>query len=441
MLPADSTVVVVGAGQAGFQAAASLREQGYAGRVVLIGDEPALPYQRPPLSKAHLQADAEDARLHFRPDTFFAERAIERMAPERVTRVDRERCEVQLASGGRVAYNHLVLATGTRPRRPTWPGAELEGVRLLRTLEDARHIRHALRTARHVVIVGAGFIGLEVASTVIAAGLRATVIEIAERPLKRALSAAVGAHLQRVHESRGVEFWLGTAVAALEGEAGRVVSVRTVDGRRIEADLVLVGIGVQANSELAEAAGLHVADGIVVDAHLATADPHISAIGDCARYPSVHHPVPVRLESVQNSVDHARSVAARLAGKPAPYDKLPWFWSDQGDLRLQMCGLAGDADEAVLRGDPADGKFSVLRFRGERLSAVESVNHPADHMGWRKVLAAGLSPSRGQAADIAFKPGSLMSSPAVPAALAPASSAAPAASAGAPPPPPDAGPA
>lgn len=403
MLRPDSTVVIAGAGQAGFQTAASLREQRYEGRVVLIGDEASLPYQRPPLSKAHLKSDALDAQLHFRPDAFFADRRIELRAPERVLAIDRNGRRVHLESGESLDYDHLVLATGTRPRRPDWPGMDLEGVLLLRTVEDAARVRAALRTAVKVVIVGAGFIGLEVAATAGAAGVHVTVVEFADRPLKRALSREMAAYVQRVHVNRGVTFLMQTPVASIEGEGGRVCAVVTQDGRRLEADLVLVGIGVQPNTEVAAAAGLLVDDGIVVDAHLLTNDPDISAIGDCARYPSVHHPVAVRLESVQNAVDHARAVAARIAGKPAPYDKLPWFWSDQGDLRVQMCGLAQETDDVVLRGDPASGKFSVLRFRGDRLTAVESVNLVADHMAMRKILTAGNSLTREQAADATFK--------------------------------------
>ncbi|HEX7442160.1 MAG TPA: FAD-dependent oxidoreductase [Caldimonas sp.] len=421
MLGPESTVVIVGAGQAGFQTAASLRELGYAGRIVLIGDEASLPYQRPPLSKAHLKEDAQDAQLHFRPDTFFPDRRIELRAPERVAAIDRAAHRVALASGESLHYDHLVLATGTRPRRPDWPGMELRGVQLLRTVEDARQIRALLSTAKKVVIVGAGFIGLEVAATARAAGLQVSVIEFAERPLKRALSREMAAHLQSAHASRGVEFLMQTSVAAIEGADGRVTGVTTRDGRHLEADLVLIGIGVQANTELAAAAGLPVDDGIVVDAHLVTSDPAISAIGDCARYPSVHHPGAVRLESVQNSVDQARAVAARLAGKPAPYDKLPWFWSDQGDLRVQMCGLAEESDDVVLRGSPESGRFSVLRFRGDRLTAVETMNHPADHMALRKLLAAGGSLSREQAADTAFKLNSILPGAAAPGGAAKAS--------------------
>ncbi|MEP7057833.1 MAG: FAD-dependent oxidoreductase [Caldimonas sp.] len=403
MLGPDTTVVIVGAGQAGFQTAASLREQGYDGRVVLIGDEPSLPYQRPPLSKAHLKEDADDAQLHFRPDAFFGERRIELRAPDRVSAIARGAQLVTLASGERLHYDHLVLATGTRPRRPDWPGMQLSGVQLLRTVDDARQLRALLKPARRVVIVGAGFIGLEVAATAGAAGLHVTLIEFADRPLKRALSRTMAEHLQRAHASRGVEFLMRTSVASIDGADGRVTGVTTEDGRRVDADLVLIGIGVEPNTELAAAAGLAVDEGIVVDQHLLTADPAISAIGDCARYPSVHHPSAVRLESVQNSTDHARSVAARIAGKAAPYDKLPWFWSDQGDLRVQMCGLADEGDDVVVRGDPASGRFSVLRYRGERLTAVETLNQPAEHMALRKILGAGAALGREQAVDPAFK--------------------------------------
>ena len=418
MLGPDTSVVIVGAGQAGFQAAASLRELGYAGRVVLVGDEACLPYQRPPLSKAHLKAEAEDHQLHFRPDTYFAERAIELRAPECVRAIDRSTRRVELASGATLGYDHLVLATGARPRRPAWPGMALEGVHLLRTVDDARRIRACLQPGARAVIVGAGFIGLEVAATARAAGLAVTVIEFAGRPLQRALSAQTAAWLQQAHASRGVEFLMRTSVAAIEGEAGRVRAVTTTDGRRIDAELVLVGIGVEPNTELAAAAGLATADGIVVDAHLLTADPAISAIGDCARYPSAHHPAAVRLESVQNAADQARTLAARLTGKPAPYDKLPWFWSDQGDLRVQMAGLAQEGDEVVLRGSLESGRFSVLRYRADRLVAVETVNQPAEHMALRKILGAGVALDRAQAADPAFKLASLLA-PARPAAPAP----------------------
>jgi 3-phenylpropionate/trans-cinnamate dioxygenase ferredoxin reductase subunit len=403
MLSTDASVVIVGGGQAGFQAASSLRENGFQGRIVLVGEEACLPYQRPPLSKAHLKGTPNDADLYFRPDAFFADRRIEFKAPDRAVAINRGAHRVTLASGTSIGYDHLVLATGSRPRVPAWPGVELAGVHLLRTIEDARCMRATLEHAKRVVIVGAGFIGLEVASTAGAGGAHVAIVEVAERPLVRALSKQMAQHLVRVHEGRGVQFHFRTTVAAIDGEGGRAVALRTTDGRRLDADLVLVAIGVQANDELAAAAGLAVDNGIVVDAQLVTADPHVSAIGDCARYPSSHHPGAVRLESVQNAVDQGRSVAARLAGRAAPYDKLPWFWSDQGDLRLQMCGLAQESDDVVLRGDPTSGRFTVLRYRGETLVAAETVNAPAEHLTIRKIMAAGAALPRSLAADASAK--------------------------------------
>ena len=403
MLSAESSVVIVGAGQAGFQAASSLREQGFDGRIVLVGDEACLPYQRPPLSKAHLKGTPNDADLHFRPEAFFAERRIELKAPERAVAIDRAARRVAFGSGASIGYDHLVLATGSRPRVPAWPGLGLAGVHVLRTLDDARAMRATLERAKRVVIVGAGFIGLEVASTAGAAGANVAIVEVAGRPLVRALSREMAEHLVDVHRGRGVEFHFGATVAAIEGEDGRTRAVRTTDGRTLEADLVLVAIGVQANDELAVMAGLPVDNGIVVDAQLRTEDPHVSAIGDCARYPSAHHPGAVRLESVQNAVDHGRTVAARLTGHAAAYDKLPWFWSDQGDLRLQMCGLALESDDVVLRGDPSTGRFSVLRYRGEQLVAAETVNQPAEHLMIRKIMAAGAPLPRTVAAAASVK--------------------------------------
>lgn len=260
-----------------------------------------------------------------------------------------------------------------------------------------------LREARRLVVVGAGFIGLEVAVMARQLGLEVRVIEFADRALLRAVSATTADYLAQAQLARGVEFSMGTGVTAFTGGGGRVEAVLTTGGESVAADLVVVGIGVEPNVELATSAGLQVQAGIVVDRHLATSDPFISAIGDCARYPAGYCDAPVRIESVQNAVDQARCVAARIVGKAEPYAKVPWFWSDQGDNRLQIAGLAEAGDSAVLRGDPAAGKFSVLRFRDGRLSAVESINSAADHMAARKLLAAGTPISSTQAADPSVK--------------------------------------
>lgn len=401
-------VIVVGSGQGGFQVAASLRDEGYQGSITLIGDEPGLPYQRPPLSKGFLAGKTPAQQIELRPGGFYAERGIAVLAPERVTGLDRASRRIGLASGATLAYEHLVLATGARARVPPVPGADLQGVVSLRSRADAEVMLGLLSQARRLVVVGGGFIGLEVAVIGNAMGLDVRVIEFAERVLKRCVSADVAGYLADAQARRGVQFSFETGVTAFTGSDGRVTSVQTRRGDRFEADLVVVGVGVEPNVELARAADLPVQDGIVVDAHLLTTDPAISAIGDCARYPAAWSAAPVRLESVQNAVDQARCVAARLAGKPEPYAKVPWFWSDQGDNRLQIAGVAEAGDSAVLRGDPASGKFSVFRFRSGRLSAVESINSTADHMAARKLLAAAAPITPNHAADASVKLATLL---------------------------------
>lgn len=396
-------VIVVGSGQGGFQVAASLRDEGYPGPVTLIGDEPGLPYQRPPLSKAFLAGKAQPGQIELRPAGFYSDRNISVIAPNRVTGIDRASRRVTLASGATLGYEHLVLATGARARMPAVPGVELRGVLALRSHADAQAILARLQQARRVVVVGGGFIGLEVAVIASQMGLQVRVIEFADRVLKRAVSAPTAGYLADAQARRGVQFSLETGVTAFTGSEGRVDGVLTTRGENVAADLVVVGVGVEPNVELARATGLPVQDGIVVDRHLLTSDPAISAIGDCARYPAAYCAAPVRLESVQNAVDQARCVAARLVGKAEPYAKVPWFWSDQGDNRLQIAGVAEAGDSAVLRGDTAAGKFSVFRFRDDRLSAVESINSVADHMAARKLLAAATPISPAQAADPSVK--------------------------------------
>ena len=401
------TVLVLGTGQAGFQVAASLREEGFDGRVVLVGEEPEPPYQRPPLSKAYLTGKADADAVRLRPEKFFAEHRLELRAGERAARIDRAGRRVALVSGGALPYDHLVLAVGSRNRALPVPGAELDGVVQLRTLADAEELRQRLEAAREAVVVGAGFIGLEFAAVAAARGVAVTVVEATDRPMARSLSAEMSAFFRGAHERQDVRFVFGATVVRVLGDGGgRATGVETADGRRFPADLVLVGIGVVPNAELAAGAGLAVADGIVVDEHLATSDPAISAIGDCVRHPSPFAAAgagPVRIESVQNAVDQARCVAARLAGRrAAPYAAVPWFWSDQGALRLQIAGLATPHERAVVRGDPAKGAFSVFCFRGGRLVGVESANRPLDHVLARKLLANGTGLAPEQAGDPGF---------------------------------------
>jgi 3-phenylpropionate/trans-cinnamate dioxygenase ferredoxin reductase subunit len=400
-------VIIVGSGQGGFQAAASLREEGYAGAITLVGEEPGVPYQRPPLSKGFLLGKTAPPQLELRPAAFYGERSIELLHGERVIAIDRAAKNVRLASGGTRPYEHLVLATGARARMPRVRGSELAGVLALRTTQHAGELLQRLGTARRVVVVGAGFIGLEVAVVARELGLEVDVLEFAPRALQRSVSAVVAGYLSDALAQRGARFHFSTGAEAFEGEDGQVRAVLTQTGQRLPADLVVVGVGVDPEDQLARDAGLAVQGGIVVDEHLRTSDAAISAIGDCARFPADYSAQPVRLESVQNAVDQARCVAARLAGKPAAYRKVPWFWSDQGANRLQIAGVADSADTAVMRGTIAEGKFSVLRLRAGRLTAIESINSAADHMAARKLLAAGVALSPEQAADTSVKLASL----------------------------------
>ncbi len=393
---------IIGAGQAGFQAGASLRDSGFAGRVILIGDEPVLPYQRPPLSKSYLAGQSGVDDLWLRPAEFFAKHQIDLVCGDAVTAIDRGHRRLHLASGIEFSWDHLVFATGAGCRPLAVPGAELDGVLTLRTLADADALRQRLEEAREVVVVGAGFIGLEFASVALARGTLVHIIEVTRQPMGRVVSMPVSRFFTEAHIGWGAEVALATGVVRILGAAGRVTGVETTDGRRIPADLVLICIGIIPNAELAGAAGLAVDDGIVVDEYLMTSDPAISAIGDCANFPTPFAPVRVRLELVQNAVDQGRCVADRLAGRPVPYQKVPWFWSDQGDLKLQIAGITIGHDTSVLRGDPADRNFSVFCFRGRRLIGVELVNRTADHVIARRLLAGDPALSPEQAADEGF---------------------------------------
>ncbi|MER5930869.1 FAD-dependent oxidoreductase [Streptomyces sp. NPDC002054] len=396
-------VVVIGAGQAGCQTVASLRESGHQGRITLIGDEGVLPYERPPLSKAYLKGDVDEIQLWLRPESFYERNEVQRVTGT-VVALDRAARTVRLGDGAELSYDHLVLATGARARTLPIPGSDLRGVRTLRTLADADALRKDLAPAADVVIVGAGFIGLEFAASARELGHRVTVVEALGRPLARVLSARTAEHFSRLHREHGNELVFDQGVLAFheggDGD-GRVASVELTDGRRLPADLVLVGAGAVPCTELAEAAGLSVAGGIVTDSRLLTSDPRISAVGDCAVFPHPRAAAPLRIESVQNAVDHARLVADRLTGSDRTYGDLPWFWSTQFSTTLQIAGLGQDHDSELILGDPS-GAFSVLLFREDELVAVESVNKPADHMSARRLLADGIPLSRWEAAAEGF---------------------------------------
>jgi 3-phenylpropionate/trans-cinnamate dioxygenase ferredoxin reductase component len=398
---ASGPVVIVGAGHAGFQLAASLRQVGFKDRVCLINDEAHLPYQRPPLSKAYLKGTGGPDSLMFRPAKFYADQTIELIA-DHATSIDRAARKLKLASGSSLEYGHLVLATGARNRLLDIPNANLPEVRYLRILDDSEDMRKRLASSKRVVVIGAGFIGLEFAATARIKGLEVDVLELAGRVMARAVTAEVSEYFQRQHAATGIRIHLGVQATAIEASGGKVSGVSLSDGRHIPADLVVVGVGVLPNVELAGEAGLPVASGIIVNEHLLTADPDISAIGDCALFESPRFGGSLRLESVQNATDHARCVAARLVGDGKPYDGHPWFWSDQGDDKLQMVGLTTGYDRVVLRGDPSQKAFSAFCYHGDRLLGIESVNRAGDHMFGRRLLAAGGSITPKQAADQHF---------------------------------------
>ena len=393
-------VVIVGAGHAGVQAAVSLREEGFDGEIVLLSAETDPPYQRPPLSKAFLKGEMEIHGLPLRAEAHFRERRIDLRLGVSATRIDRASRKVELRDGGTIAYGHLILATGARQRPLDAPGTDLKGVFALRDIADATQIRERLQAKPRVVIVGAGFIGLEIAATALSLGAEATVVEIA-RPMGRAVSPFMSDFFLKEHGAFGARFRLGVGVAAITGRE-KAEAVVLTDGESLSADMVVVGIGVVAEDALARACGLECLNGIVVDEFLKTSDPAISAIGDCADFPNAWLGFRTRLESVQNAVDQGRAVAARLAGKPRPYKDLAWFWSDQGDLKLMIAGLAHGVDAWVVRGDPATRAFSTFGFREGKLAVVESVNRAGDHAAAKRIIGAGKALTPEEAADPAF---------------------------------------
>ena len=382
-----SSVVIVGTGQAGFQAAASLRQEGFDGAIALIGEEPGLPYQRPPLSKAYLKEGNSD-RLVFRSADFFETNDITLIDGTRADRIDR-RDRVVEAGGHRHGYDHLILATGARNRTLPLEGTHFDNVVELRTVAHADTLRAHLDRAAHAVIIGGGFIGLEFAAVAAAAGKRVTILEAAPRLMARAVREPMSEDFLAAHRAAGAEIHLNSMVQRIRGDGYRdATGVELADGRQIDGDLILIAAGAIPNCELAEDAGLATDNGIVVDETLRTEDPAISAIGDCAAFIDPRTGDRVRLESVQNAADQAKCVAARIAGRPAGYDTVPWFWSDQGDRKLQIAGLTGGADFHVVQSADT-GRLSVFCFREGRFIGLETVNTPADHMAARKLLATG----------------------------------------------------
>ncbi len=392
-------VVIVGAGQAGFQVAASLRMEGYEEPIVLIGDERSLPYQRPPLSKGFMTGKQEIEGTALRPLAFYESHRIELVAGAKVIGIDRLSRSVSVASAGGFRYDALVLAVGARNRTLPVKGAELDGVCYLRTDAEAVEIRRRLEQARDVVVIGGGFIGLELAAAASTLGKSVRVLEVQSRLMPRVVSPILSDFYRDVHTGQGVGISLGVSLSEIRGDQGKVSEVVLSDRSIWPADLVLVGIGVVPNIELAREAGLDIANGIVVNERLRTEDESVFAIGDCADHPNPFARRRVRIESVQNAADQAKCVAAAIVGRAENYRAVPWFWTDQFDIKLQMAGLSGGHDRVVARGETVSRKFSVFYFRDGRLAAVDSVNRPGDHLAARKLIGAGTELTAEQAAD------------------------------------------
>ena len=397
--PGADGVLIVGGGQAAVHLASSLRDLDWQAAVTIVSEEDHAPYQRPPLSKAFLSGNAQVTTLEFRSAEHYERDRITVLTGQRVTDVraatpGRPGVAITESSAsresGRLEFGHLALATGARPRRLAVPGADLAGICYLRDAGHALELRERLAAAERVLVVGGGFIGLEAAATAAAKGKAVTVVEAADRLIGRVVAPVISDFYAAAHRRRGVRVLLGTAVSRFEGTR-TVTGAYLSDGSFVPADLVIIGIGAEPRTELAERLGLACAGGIVVDAFARTSDPAIVAAGDCAITP---HPAAaddslVRFESYGHAIDHAKVAAATLAGVPAPYDATPWFWSDQGSLKLQIAGLSAGFDQAVLRGDPGEERFSVLYYRGGRLLAVHAVNCPRDYLAVRRALAAG----------------------------------------------------
>jgi 3-phenylpropionate/trans-cinnamate dioxygenase ferredoxin reductase subunit len=379
-------LVIVGGGQAAAQAVQSLRQQNFAGAITLLCDEPYPPYQRPPLSKKYFAGELPRERLLLRPAAFYAEKGVALELGARVEEIEPGARRVRLRDGRTLAYDRLLLATGSRARVLAIPGADLSGVHYLRTITDVDGILAALAPSGRVVLIGAGYIGLEVAASARQRGFDVTVLEAADRVMSRTVSREVSAFYEACHRAAGVVIHCSTGVKAFHGPS-RVTAVETGDGRKFACDVAIIGVGVEPNVELASGAGLACSNGIVVDELARTADPHIVAAGDCTNHPLPPLGKRVRLESVPNAIHQAKVAAATLLGVPTPYSEVPWFWSDQYDLKLQIAGLSTGYDEVVLRGDPAARSFAAFYLKGGQILAVDAVNSPREFIAGKKLVA------------------------------------------------------
>jgi len=394
-------IIIVGGGQAAVQLCMALRKQKVATPITMLSEENAYPYHRPPLSKSYLSGDTSDEKLSMRPESFYSSKEIEVVLNTKVTNIDPSTKTVKTDTGNH-QYSSLVIATGARPRVLPLEGASLDGVFMLRDLDDSKAIKQSLQQAENVVVIGAGFIGLEFACVANKMNKQVTVFDLADRVMARAVSPAVSSWFEQSHQNNGINLRLGDSVSELFGD-GKVEQIKTADGELIDCDLLLIGVGVIPNDELAQDAGLVCDNGIVVNEYCETSSQDIYAAGDCAMHPNPFAVgSSIRLESIQNATDQARVIAAAIAGNKSPYNSVPWFWSDQGEISLQMCGLSNGADQFVTRGNPAENAFSVFHYLDSKLQCVDSVNASRDHMMARKLLTAGVNPTPEQAADAEF---------------------------------------
>ncbi len=391
------SIVVVGASHAAVQAIDTLHREGYQGPIVLVGDEPELPYNRPPLSKKYFTGELARERLQLRSPQFYQQAGVTMRLGGRVTAIDRAAQRLRLSDGGELGWDRLLLAVGSRPRRLDVPGADLRGIHYLRTLADVDSIRAELAGARRLIVIGAGYIGLEAAASARQLGLEVTVLEAADRPMQRVVCPELSEFYRTRHEREGVQIHCNVAVSGFAGDD----RVRTVvcGGREFAADLVIAGVGIVPDVTLAAAAGLRCDNGIWVDEACRTSDPNVYAAGDCTNHPSVHYGRRVRLESVDNAVEQGRVAAAAICGKDVRHDHVPWFWSDQYDVKLQIVGLSQGHDRAVLRGDPASGRFAIYYLAQGELIAVDAVNSPKDFMSGRRWIAERHRPDPDRLAD------------------------------------------
>ena len=395
-------VVIVGAGQGGLQAAESLRSKNFQGEIVLCGDEPHLPYNRPPLSKDFLLGNISQAQLTIRQDTVFEKKQIDLKVNCAVSAINPDEKSVTLANGEKLSYDYLILATGALPRALPFNTTKTKGVYSLRTLDDTLAIQTALHNAKNLVVIGGGFIGLEMAAVARKLDKQVTVVEYADRLMARVVSPEVSAFYQQLHKDHGCHLLLNTKVTDLQtNEQDEIVGVRLHTGETLPADIVVLGIGVLPNTALAEQAGLHCERGIITDRSGRTSDPAIFAIGDCSVQRLVDGTM-LRLESVQNAVEMAKACAEAITGEDKPFIAAPWFWSDQYDVKLQMVGLSSGYDQAVRRGDLKEHKFSYFYFKNGQLCAIDSINASADHMAGRKLLASKNTLTPEQAAELDF---------------------------------------